>query len=72
MWQAEACHMDSKRLRKWYNDELHDLQTTSNNIQVYKPRVRTGCVACKGRVRNAYKTLVTKPAGKRSLGRYTL
>jgi len=62
----------SKRLRKQYNDELHDLQTTSNNIWVCKPRVRTGCVACKGRARNAHKTLVTKPLGKRSPGRYTL
>jgi len=62
----------SKRLRKRYNNELHDLKNKSNNIWACKPSVRTGCVPCKGRMRNVYKTLVTKPAGKRSPGRNTL
>jgi hypothetical protein len=44
------------RLRKQYNDELHDLQTASNNIYMCMPWVRTGCVACKGRIRNAHTT----------------
>ena len=57
--------------RKLHNAELHALHTTRNVIRNLKSRrVRwPGHVARMEQTRNAYRVLVGKPEGKRSLGR---
>jgi hypothetical protein len=59
-------------LEKLHNEELNDLHSSSNVIQVIKlRRMRwVGHVACMGDRRGAYKVLVRKPEGKRLLGRH--
>jgi hypothetical protein len=57
--------------RKLHNEEFHNLYSTPNIIRKIKLR-RTRCtghVARMGERRNAYRILVGKPEGKRSLGR---
>jgi hypothetical protein len=57
--------------RKLHNEELHDLYSSPDIIIIMKlRRMRwTGHVAGMGEKRNAYRLLVGKPEGKRSLGR---
>ena len=57
-------------LRKLYNEELHDLYSSPNIVQVIKSR-RTrwaGHVARVGEKREVYRILVGKPEGMRPLG----
>jgi hypothetical protein len=53
-------------LRKLYNEELHNLYSSLNIVRMMKSW-RAGRVACMGR-RTAYRILMGKPEGKRSLG----
>jgi hypothetical protein len=57
--------------RKLHNEELHILYSSPNIIRMIKSRRMrwTGRVARMGEKRNAYRILVGKPEGKRSLGR---
>jgi hypothetical protein len=58
-------------LRKMYNEELHNLFSSSSIIRMLKSmRMRwAGNVARMGEKRNAYRILVGKPEGKRPLER---
>jgi hypothetical protein len=57
--------------RKLHNEELNDLYSLSNLVQVIKMRRMrwAGHVACMGDGRGVYRVLVGKPEGKRPLGR---
>jgi hypothetical protein len=57
--------------RKLHNDELHDLYSSPNIVRVIKSRKMrwAGHVAGMGEGRGAYRVLVGRPEGKRSLGR---
>jgi hypothetical protein len=57
--------------RKLHNEELHNLYSSPNIIRMIKSRRMrwAGHVARKGETRNAYRIVVGKPEGKRSLGR---
>jgi hypothetical protein len=57
------------RLRKLHTEELHDLCSSPNIIEVIKSRrIRwVGHVARIGEKRNAYRDLVRKAEGKRPL-----
>jgi hypothetical protein len=57
--------------RKLYNEERRNLYSSPNIIRMIKPmRMRlTGHVARMVEKRNAYRILVGKPKGKRTLGR---
>jgi hypothetical protein len=57
--------------RKLHNEELNDLYSLPNIVQVVKlRRMRlTGHVACMGEERGVHRVLVGKPEGKRPLGR---
>jgi hypothetical protein len=56
--------------RKLHNEELHNLYFSPNIIRMIKSRRMrwAGHVARRGEKRNAYKLLVGKPEGERSLG----
>jgi hypothetical protein len=56
---------------KFHNEQLHYLYSSPNIIMMIKPRsyIWVGHVACKEEMRYAYKSLVTKPEGKKPLGR---
>jgi hypothetical protein len=56
---------------KLHNEELHNLYSSPNIIRMTKSRrIRwEGHVAQMEEPRNAYRTLMVKPEGKRSLGR---
>jgi hypothetical protein len=56
---------------KLHNEELHNLYCSPSIIRIIKSRRMrwAGHVACMGEKRNAYRILVTKPEGKRPLGR---
>jgi hypothetical protein len=58
-------------LRKLHNEELNDLYSSPNFVQVIKPRImsRVVYVACMGESRGVYRVLMGKPEGKRPLGR---
>jgi hypothetical protein len=58
-------------LRKLHNEELHDLNFTPSIIRIIKSRriMWVGHVTRMGEKRNAYRLLVGKPEGKRSLRR---
>jgi len=55
--------------RKLHNDELNDLYSSPNIVQVIKSkRMRWARhVACMGEIRGLYRVLVRKPKGKRLL-----
>jgi hypothetical protein len=57
--------------RKLQNEDLTDLYSSPNNIQVIKSRRMRGMeyVARMRKRRGAYKVLVVKPTGRRVLGR---
>jgi hypothetical protein len=57
--------------RKLHNEEVRDLYSSPSIIRIIKSRRMRwmGHVARKGEKRNAYRLLVGKPEGKRSLGR---
>jgi hypothetical protein len=57
--------------RKLHNEELNDLYTSPNIVQVIKSRIMkwAGHVARMGEGRNVYIFLLGKPEGKRPLGR---
>jgi hypothetical protein len=57
-----------------YNVELQNLYSLSNIIRMIRPRrmICTGHVFRNGKKGNAYRMLVTKPEGKRPLGRALL
>jgi hypothetical protein len=57
--------------RKLHNEELNDLDSLPNIVQVVKlRRMRwAGHVACMGEERGVHRVLVRKPEGKRPLGR---
>jgi hypothetical protein len=59
------------RRRRLHNEELHDLYSSPNNIQVIKSiTIRwAGQVAFIGERRGAYRVLVARPEGKRPFGR---
>jgi hypothetical protein len=56
---------------KLHNEELNDLYSLPNIVQVVKSRRMrwAGHVACMGEERGVHRVLVGKPEGKRSLGR---
>jgi hypothetical protein len=56
--------------RKLHNQELHDLYSSPSIIRIMKRRmIWAGHVARMEEKRNAYRLLVRKPEGNRSLGR---
>jgi hypothetical protein len=57
--------------RKLHHDELNDLYSSCNIVQVIKSRIMRWAehVACMGERRGVYRVLVGKPEGKRRLGR---
>jgi hypothetical protein len=57
--------------RKLHNEELHNLNSSTNIIRMIKSRRMrwAGHVAGMGQTRNAYRILEGKPEGKRLLGR---
>ena len=57
--------------RKLHNEELSDLYSLPNIVQVVKSRRMRWAeyVACMGQGRGVYRVLVGKPEGKRPLGR---
>jgi len=57
--------------RKLHNEELNDLYSSPNIVQVIKSRSMrwAGHVARMGEERGVYRVLVGKPKGKRPLGR---
>jgi hypothetical protein len=57
--------------RKLQNEELHNLYSSPNIVRTIKSlRMRwAGHVASMGEKRNAYRKMVGKPEGRRSLGR---
>jgi len=58
-------------VRKPRNEELNDLYSSPNIVQVIKSRRTrwTGHVVCMGEGEGVYRVLVGKPAEKRPLGR---
>jgi len=59
--------------RRLHNEELNDLYSSPNIVQVIKSRRMrwAGHVACMGEEKGAYRVLVGKPEGKRPLWRPT-
>jgi hypothetical protein len=57
--------------RKLHNEDLHNLYSLSNTIRMTRPRKRrlARYVASMREKRNSCRVLVTKPEGKRSLGK---
>jgi hypothetical protein len=57
--------------RKLHNEELNNLYSSPNIVQVTKSRRMgwAGNVACMGKGRGVYRVLVGKPEGRRPLGR---
>jgi hypothetical protein len=57
--------------RRLHNEELNDLYSSPNIIQVMKSRRMrwAGHVACMGEKRGAYRILVGRPEGRRPRGR---
>jgi len=60
----------SGKLRKLHNEELYDLKSSPNIVQVFKSRRmrRAGYVARMGDRRGVYRALVGKYKGKRPVG----
>jgi hypothetical protein len=61
----------SREWRTLYNEELNDLYSSPNSIQMIKSRRMRweGQVPCVGERRGAYRVLVEKPEGKGPFGR---
>jgi len=61
----------TREWRKLHNEELNDLYSSPNIVQVIKSRRMrwVGNVACMGERRGVYRVLVGKPEVKRPLGR---
>ena len=61
----------TRKWRKLHNEELSDLYSLPNIVQVVKlRRMRwAGHVACVGEGRGVHRVLVGEPEGKRPLGR---
>jgi len=57
--------------RRLHNEELNDLYSSPNIVQVMKSRKMrwAGHVACIGEERGVYRVLVVKAEGRRPLGR---
>jgi len=57
--------------RRFHNEELNDLYSSPNIVQVIKSRRMrwAGHVECMGGVRGLYRVLMGKPEGRRPLGR---
>ena len=57
--------------RRVHNEELFDLYSSTNIVQVIKSRRMrwVGCVVNRGARRGTYRVLVGKPEGKRPIGR---
>jgi len=56
--------------RKLHKEELRDIYSLPNIVQVVKSRMRwAGHVACMGEGRGVHRVLVGKPEGKKPLGR---
>jgi hypothetical protein len=57
--------------RRLHSEELNDLYTSPNIIQVIKSRRMrwAGCAACMGEKRGTYRILVGRPEGRQPLGR---
>jgi hypothetical protein len=57
--------------RRLHNEELNDLYSSPNIFRVIKSRRMkwAGHVACMGEGRSAYRILVGRPEGRRTLGR---
>jgi hypothetical protein len=55
--------------RKLHNEELHDLYSSPNIVQVIKSRMRWTRYVARMRDTGVYNVLVWKPEGKRPLGR---
>ena len=66
--KMDVVTVEQKRL---HNEEVYDLYSSTNNSWLIKSRnVRwTGCVAIMGDSSGAYRVLVGKREGKRTLGR---
>jgi hypothetical protein len=64
-WQEAGCW------RRLHNEKFHKMYATSNIISVIRSKRMNwvGHVAHMGEIRNAYKSLVGRPEGKRPLGR---
>jgi len=62
---------ETEEWRRLYNEELFDLYSSTNIVQVMKSkRMRwVGCVVLRGARRGTYRVLVGKPKGKRPIGR---
>jgi hypothetical protein len=55
--------------RKLYIEELHDLNSSSNNIRAIKSRMRWAGHVARMEDRGACRVLVGRPDGKKPLGR---
>jgi hypothetical protein len=57
--------------RRLHNEDLNDVCSSPNIVRVIKSRRMRGAghVACMGEGRGAYRILVTRPEGRRPLGR---
>jgi hypothetical protein len=57
--------------RTLQNEEFHNSYASPNIVRVIKSRriIWVGHVACIGEIRNAYKSMLGKPEGKRLFGR---
>jgi hypothetical protein len=71
---ATFTFLSNQLLREWrrlHNEELHDLYSSPNIVQVMNlRRMRwAGHAACTGEMRGVYNILVGRPEGRRPLGR---
>ena len=69
--EAQLCSFQLKKVKRSRYEELNDLHSSPNIVQVIKSRRMrwAGHVARMGEERGAYRVLVGKTEGKRPLGR---